>query len=169
MLLLVLLFTLNNANAQDTLKLKATAQLLLDATLKGDYTMLIKYTYPKVVTLGGGKDKMISTIRNGMKEMKDNGFAFHSGKLQSLGKIYKAGTELHCVLPHSIVMKVTGGFITAVSPLLCISADGGKNWTFISGGNMDDEKIKMVFPKFNSAVKLEKTTKPFFSKEAPNL
>lgn len=166
-LFLVLCTTTLNTIAQDTSKMKATAQKLLDATMKEDYATLLKYTYPKALALGGGMAKMTATIKTGMKQMKESNVSFHSVKLHEPGKIYKAGKELHCVIPQTTVMKVTGGYLTAETPLLCISSDGGKNWTYISAGNMDKEKIKLLFPNFNHALKLQNTSKPVFQTEAP--
>jgi len=166
-LLLFLLITLTSAHAQDTLKLKATAQRLLDATLKEDYALLIDFTYPKVIEMGGGKDTMMATIKLGMQQMKESGFTFHSAKLLPLGKIYKAGKELHCLLPHTLVLKAKGGYLSSIATLLCISSDEGKNWTYISAGSLDDKKLKTLFTNFNEELKLDKMPAPVFSTEEP--
>jgi hypothetical protein len=152
-------------SAQDTSTIKPSAEIMLEAMMKEDYKTLLKYTYPKVVALGGGAEKMVAQIKKSVEEMKNGGMTFRRATLGEVGKIYKAGKELHCVLPETTFMNVKGGYVTGISPLLCISSDGGKSWTFVHGGNMTPQKIKMLFPNFNYDLVLEKTTEPVFHKE----
>jgi len=164
-LLLGLTLIINSAKAQDTLKIKQTAQLMVNAFAKQDYNTLIDYTYPKVIELGGGKEKMKTIIENAMNGLKDKGFTFKSITLGPISKIYKAGTELHCAITQYLALNVTGGYITSTSPLMCISSDQGKSWTFISAGDLDEEKIKKLFPDYNHQLVLEKDIAPIFHAE----
>ena len=45
------------------------------ALTSGNYARLVELTYPKVVEMIGGRDKMIETLRNGTEEMKAHGNA----------------------------------------------------------------------------------------------
>lgn len=167
LLSLVLLNLTLSAQAQDIAKMKSTAQLLLDATMKADYQTLLKYTYPKAIALGGGMEKMTETIKTGMKQMAASGVSFHRANLLEPGKIYKAGKELHCVLPHTIIMKIDRGYLTATGSLLCISADGGKNWTYLSAGNIGKDRIKKMLPNIHPDMVIPAQTEPTFQQAEP--
>ncbi|SHE59077.1 hypothetical protein [Pedobacter caeni] len=68
-------------------------------------------------------------------------------------------------IPQHSSINVPGGYVTSTSPLMGISGDGGKTWTFISAGNMGKAELKQLFPKFNHDLVLEKASTPVFHKE----
>jgi len=160
-----LLLLVNHSVAQDTLKIRQTAKLMTDAFVREDFSVLMDYTYPKVISLGGGKENMKVIIENAMNEMKSQGFTFRSITLGAISKIYKAGTELHCKIVQHLALNAKGGYLTSTSPLMCISSNGGDSWTFISTSNLDEKKIKLLFPDFNYELVLEKASVPIFSAE----
>ena len=163
--ILGLTLIVNSAKAQDTLKIKQTAQLMLNAFTRQDYNTLMDYTYPKVVNMGGGEEKMKIIVENAMNDLKAKGFTFRSVTLGPISKIYKAGTELHCVITQYLALNVKGGYLTSISPLMCISSDQGESWKFISAGDLNEEKIKMLFPDYNPQLVLKNDSAPIFHAE----
>lgn len=164
-LFVVLLSTPYNSKAQDTIKVKQTAQLLADAFIKQDYDTFLNYMYPKVITLGGGREKTKTIIIDAMNEIKSEGLTFRSVTLGPVSKIYKAGTELHCKIDQYLKLNVEGGYLSSISPLLGISTDGGETWTFVSAGDLNEKKIKTLFPDFNHELVLENSSVPIFHEE----
>lgn len=158
-------WSITDTKAQDPVKIKQQATIMANAFFKGDLNTLMDYTYPKVLARSGGKAKMMASIKKGLEEMKAAGTSFRSVTLGSVSKVYKAGTELHCTIPQHSSMNVPGGYVTSTSPLMGISGDGGKTWTFISAGNMGKAELKQLFPKFNHDLVLEKASTPVFHKE----
>ena len=157
--------SVNTSKAQDTLKIKQSAQLMANAFANSDFDALLDYTYPKVVAMGGGKEKMKVTISNAMNQMKAQGITFRSIKLGAISKVYKAGTELHCSIEQHLALNMEGGYITSISPLMCISGDKGQTWTFISAGDLNEGIIKVLFPDYNPEFVLAKASTPEFHKE----
>lgn len=146
--------------AQDPAVVKRQADVVAKALLNSDFKTVIAHTYPKAVNIGGGKDKMLQMMSSGINQMKAQGFAFEKVTIGQPGKFYKAGTEIHCLIPEQLIMKTTKGRIAASSNLLAISNDGGKNWTFLDMNQGTINSVKQLFPNFNSNLIIPKPAPP---------
>lgn len=140
--------------AQDTLVLKRQADAVAKALVKGDYSTVINSMYPKVVILAGGKAKLLKDMTAGINQMKAQGASFANATVGSPGKFYKAGNEIHCVVPEIINMKTPNGMFAVHSNLLAVSKNGGKNWSFLDLNKKTVAAIPKLFPNFNPALKL---------------
>lgn len=158
-LLLILLLPVS-LFAQDTAIVKRQANGVAKALMNSDFKRVIAGTYPKAVDIAGGKEKLLSMMTAGMSQMRSQGFSFQKVTIGSPGKFYKAGTEIHCLLPETIVMKTSRGLMAAKSNLLAISNDKGKNWTFIDLNERAISSIKTLFPNFNKNLVIPAPTLP---------
>jgi len=140
--------------AQDTTVVKQQANVLVQAIAKGDYKTLVDLTYPKLAEMAGGKDKMLALVDTNMAQLKSKGITFESAAVGSPGKFYKAGTEIHCLIPEILRLKLPSGHVTAHSYLLAISGDGGKNWSFVDLNKDTVSSIPQIFPNFNPDLKI---------------
>jgi len=140
--------------AQNTVSLKKQGYIAANAVVSGDYKTVVDYMYPKAVNMSGGKAKMVSVLTQTMSQMKAQGITFEKATLGTPGKFYKAGSEIHCLVPESITMKSPNGTMLISSNLLAISADGGKNWSFLDVNKSTIPKLSKLFPKFNPALKI---------------
>jgi hypothetical protein len=74
--------------------IKQQAEQLAAAMVSNDYQTIVNFTYPKVVELLGGRDKMISIIKNGNIEMVKQRITFISSQsLPSRGLCVTFGLE----------------------------------------------------------------------------
>lgn len=146
--------------AQDTTALKAQANIVAKAVVKGDYSTVIDKMYPKAVLMGGGKAKLLQMMNAGTTQMKAQGVSFVNAAIGSPGKFYKAGTEIHCLVPEVINMKVPNGILAMHANLLAISKDGGRRWTFLDLNKNTIDLIPKIFPKFNKALIIPQPTLP---------
>jgi hypothetical protein len=146
--------------AQDTTILKRQANIVAKALLNSDFKTVIVHTYPKAVELAGGKEKLLQIMSNGINQMKAQGFAFEKVSIGSPGKFYKAGTEIHCLVPETLIMKTSKGRMSAKSNLLAISNDGGKNWSFLDLNKGTISSVKNLFPNFNNNLIIPKPAQP---------
>lgn len=146
---------------------KTKADEVAQATVKGDYGKLADLTYPKIVEMAGGRDKMISVVATGVRNMKERGFEFRSAKVGEASPLVPGGGDLYTVVPFTLEMKVPGGKATMKSFLLGISGDKGKTWTFVDGSKIgDDQKLtKKLLPNLPEKLKLPKKEKPVFHKD----
>jgi len=152
--LLVLLLLPAAVYAQDPEVVKKQATVVADALVHNDYATVINHTYPKALQLGGGKAKMLQMMTTGMQQMTAQGVSFESATIGTPGKFYKAGTEIHCLVPEYISMKVGGTTMKVNSNLLAVSSDKGKNWSFLDLNKNTIAMVPKLFPNFNKDLKL---------------
>ncbi|MFD0792950.1 hypothetical protein ACFQZX_04935 [Mucilaginibacter litoreus] len=146
--------------AQDAAQIKKQAQGIAGALLKGDYQTVLNNTYPKAVEIGGGKAKMLKMMTEGLDQMKAQGFLFEKITIGEPGKFYKAGTEIHCLIPETIVMKTNQGRFAGKSNLLAVSSNGGKSWSFLDLNRGSINAIDQIFPKFNHSLVIPQPQPP---------
>lgn len=146
----------------DSKRIKEQAELTASALLQGDYETLIKFTYPKIVEMVGGKESMISLIKKGKIEMNQQGISFDEVTIGDPSNIVKAGDEIHCLVPQKIFMKVPKGKMKTGTHLLAVSKDNGNHWFFIDTVNLTMENIKNVLPNYNTELQLPIKKKPKF-------
>jgi hypothetical protein len=156
-LLVIILFPLA-LQAQNPVVVKQQATLMAQSMTRGDYKSIVKYTYPKAVQMAGGKEKMTDMIGAAMQQMKAAGISFESVTVGAPGKFYKAGKEIHCLLPETIVMTSPKGRLAMHSNLLAVSGDSGKSWSFLDMNNSTADKVKQLIPNFNPAMKIPPAT-----------
>ncbi|NRF37559.1 hypothetical protein [Pedobacter foliorum] len=146
MILLMLCFASSYSYAQDTIAIKRDALKLMNALKQSDYATFADYTHPNVHNIMGGKEKMIEATKSAMDQAASKGMNFRAATLGAVGKFIPSGNEIYCTIPDTIVMNYEGGYADVPSTLLGISADQGKNWTFISTGTYPRETIIKFFP-----------------------
>jgi hypothetical protein len=156
-LFIILLLPLT-LHAQDTALVKRQANVLAQAMIAGDYKTIINHTYPKAIQMSGGKENMINVVSKGMDQMKAQGMIFESATVGTPGKFYKAGKEIHCLIPETLVIKLPSARVATHSHILAISADGGKNWSFLDVNSANHDKLKMLLPNLNPAMVIPKST-----------
>jgi hypothetical protein len=145
---------------QSTVTLKKQADIVAKAMVNGDYVTVVEYMHPKVIQSAGGKQKMLQMMNAGMEQMKAQGISIQSATVGEPGKFYKAGTEIHCLIPNNIRIKTPNSSIVTHSNLLAISQDGGKNWTFLDLNKGTIASIPKLFPNFNKDLKIPEPTMP---------
>lgn len=149
-----------SATAQHSDKIKMNAEELVKATVNNDFKVVVKYTYPMVVKMMGGAQKMINVLTEGAETMKAQGAAFKGGEIGEPGKILNVNGKLYSVVPEKIIMESNGTKFYATSSLLAISSDKGTNWYFIDGGNLTDAQIKQLFPEILGKLTIPKRSSP---------
>ena len=159
--LLTFLTTLTFAQV-DSDVIKKQAELTAKALLNDDYETLIKFTYPKVIELVGGRDKMISLIKKGKIEMGQQGISFDKVIIGKPSKTVIAGDEIHCLVPQTVYMKVPKGKLKSETQLLAVSRDNGSNWFFIDAVSLTKDNIKRVLPNYNFDLVLPTKSEPIF-------
>jgi hypothetical protein len=136
--------------AQDAAVVKRQANVVAKALLNSDFKTVIDHTYPKAVEIGGGKVKMLQMMSTSINQMKAQGFSFEKITIGQPGKFYKAGTQVHCLVPEQLIMKTSRGRMAASSNLLAVSNDQGKSWSFLDLNKGTINSIKTLFPNFNT-------------------
>jgi hypothetical protein len=145
---------------------KRQADEVAQATIKGDFKKLAELTYPKVIEMIGGRERMIEKMEEWQKDMKAKGYAFRSAKVEDALPLVAGGLEVFTVVPFTLEMKAPTGKATMKSFLLGISADKGKTWTFVDGSGISNrEMAKKLLPNLPATLQLPKKEKPVFTKD----
>ncbi|TWR27287.1 hypothetical protein FPZ42_09715 [Mucilaginibacter achroorhodeus] len=158
--LLVLLVLPAATMAQNPAVVKKHAQTVANALIKGDYQTVVAHTYPKAIDIAGGKTKMLQMLSTGLSQMKQQGFSFEKINIGEPGKFYKAGKEIHCLVPETIVMKTKQGRFQGTSNLLAVSGDQGKSWTFLDLNQGSIKAVDQIFPNFNHSLTIPQPQQP---------
>ncbi len=142
--------------------IKRDGNKMIHFMLKKDYESLSQFTYPIIIEWMGGKEKMINSISSEMQRIEDQGVVFLELSLGEPQKEYFAGEEIHCLVPQKIILKNKEGKIISRSHLLAVSVDLGKHWYFVDTTQLTSENVTVLFPKFNSDLKIPVKTDPEF-------
>ena len=152
----------NTAWAQDTVFLKKQARRFAIATFNGDHQTIIALTYPELVKLSGGPEQMQKLITEKIESLKKQGVMKFDGSIGSPSPFYKAGDQIHCLLPETLVLKTFNGRYVGRSYLLAVTKDKGKNWTFLDVGNMPADVLHRLLPTYNDELIIPASGKPMF-------
>src|SRR5687768_6784230 len=110
-LLVLLICHSSIAQDIDTNILKAQTREMTEAFMNADYKKFVSFTYPRVVRMMGGEEKMVSFLSQQVKAWKEQGYSFRSLTTSLTSLKAKAGKEIHCVVSQYLVMDVPGGVL----------------------------------------------------------
>lgn len=157
----LLLLTSPGAAAQTQLTEEASKQLRAQAEessrafMEGNYERLADFTYPKIVEMMGGREKMAEFVRKSMAGVKAEGFETLSYVAADPTQVLREGRDTYAIVPAKLRMRTPGGTIfVSESFMIAFSADDGKNWKFVSGATADAAKLKLLMPEVADKLKL---------------
>ena len=140
--------------------LVAQAQEVNDAFGRRDFARMVDLTYPKVIEAAGGRDKMVSALAKGMKEMEAEGVVVLSSTAGAPTQIVHASGSIYAVLPTTLKVKAQDGVFQTESSMIGISSDNGATWTFIDAGGKDQNQLKNLLPDAASKLNLPAEKQP---------
>ena len=140
--------------------LVAQAQEVNDAFRRRDFARMVDLTYPKVIEAAGGRDKMVSALAKGMKEMEAEGVVVLSSTAGAPTQIVHASGSIYAVLPTTLKVKAQDGVFQTESSMIGISSDSGATWTFIDAGGKDQNQLKNLLPDAASKLNLPAEKQP---------
>lgn len=136
------------------------------ALTSGNYRRLVELTYPKVVEMIGGRDKMIETLRRGSEDMRAHGSAILGAEVSEPKEVFTAGDKQFAIVPMTTRVQVPDGTLRSQGFLIAISEDRGKTWTFIDGAGLvrepgkEKEKLAQILPDFPPQLSLPAREQP---------
>ena len=151
---------------KDYPNLKVQATELAEAFSRKDFDKVASLTYPKLVELMGGRDRMVAFLNQGMKQAEAENVKFLSNTIGEPGEVISVEQQLFAIIPTTLKMKVPEGILAGQSFLIGVSNDKGENWTFVDGsGGMNREKLKVLFPAAADKLKLPEIKPPVLERE----
>lgn len=135
--------------AENYPNLAARAQELMDAVAQKDYAKIVDLTYPKVIEVGGGREKLLAATTDEVKSMEAEGVVIISSATSAPTQILHDGGAIFAVVPVTTRVKATSGTFQTEGSLIGISTDGGANWTFVDATGKDQTELKTVLPNLD--------------------
>jgi hypothetical protein len=129
--------------------LTARAKELETALASKDYAKVIDLTYPKVVEVGGGREKLLAAMTNEMKTMEAEGVSLLSSTAGSPSQFVSDASGIYAIVPVTTKIKATGGIFQTEGSLIGISTDGGQSWTFVDATGKDQTELKKILPNLD--------------------
>jgi len=139
---------------------KDQAGKMAQALIRGDYKTFVHYTYPGIVKMSGGPDQLAAQLKTVMNQMKAGGVVVTGVSFGAASKVVTSGKELQCTLEQHTAMNAPDGKIISTTTLICLSEDGGKNWTFVDTSNKDMATIRQLLPYLSSQIVVPKAQPP---------
>jgi len=136
------------------------------ALTSGNYARLVELTYPKVVEMSGGRDKMIETLRRGSEDMKAHRSAILGAEVSEPKEVVTAGEKQFAIVPMTVRLQVPDGTLREKGFFIAVSEDRGKTWTFIVGTGLvtepgkEKQKLAQVLPDFPPQLSLPAREQP---------
>lgn len=143
-----------SAKTPEAAAIKAAAEISSRAFMSGDLAKLLDLTHPKLIELGGGREKMLAAIEEQLTEMRDEGIKIVSHTVGEPEPSVRAGSKLVAIVPVELRMESSEDIIGQKSFWLAVSEDEGKTWKFLSGGSLSEDILKLLLPEAVGKIKL---------------
>jgi len=140
--------------------LATQAKEVSDAFARKDYARFADLTYPKVIEMVGGREKMLAELNRQLKEMESEGVVLISSTSGAPTQFLHDSGSIYAVLPMTLKAKAQDGIFQAESTMIGISSDGGATWTFIDAGGKDQSELKKLLPNVADRLSLPPEKKP---------
>ena len=121
---------------------------------------MVDLTYSKVIEAAGGRNKMVSALTKGMKEMEAEGVVVLSSTAGAPTQIVHASGSIYAVVPTTLKVKAQDGVFQTESSMIGISSDDGATWTFIDAGGKDQNELKKLLPDAPNKLNLPPEKQP---------
>ena len=143
-----------------TERIRKAAEENRAAAATGNYARVVDLTYPKLVEMVGGRDKMIEALRRAAEGLKAAGSAILRIDVDEPKEVVTSGDKQFAIVPMTVTAQLPQGTVRAKSFLVAISADHGDTWRFIDGAGRTKENLAKVLPDFPPQLSLPSSEPP---------
>lgn len=149
---LFMFFSCKHTDSTPAENIKAEAEKMSSAFLKEDFSTVADYTSPVILTLIGGKERMIEGLKKSVGEMKLQGMSFQAISFDDPSGVVEYNKELQATIAQKTEIRYAGGKLTSTSVLIAISGDNGKSWKFIDISDKDTATIRKSIPNLSPSL-----------------
>jgi len=142
-------------------KIKMEAETMSKLLVNKDYKNFVKYIYPHLLEVMGGKEKVINIFNQGLP----NGNTIKSVKVSYPSDTIMINNQIQCTVNEEITMNVKGGKLIVTSTLIGLSNDQGKTWYFLDANSKSQGMLKRGFPELSNRLIIVESSKPIFISE----
>jgi len=166
-LLFAVATTTVSAQTEQELKDLALAQATItsSATVNGDMSTVLDFTFPGVLELMGGKEAALTTVNEAMAGMKQGGMSFQSSEVTGLVGFAQEEDEYRCIIENKVVIDSPEQQIKSTSYMLGIYSQEAKQWYFMEAAQLKNEALReMVIPGFKTSLVIPDDVREFVPK-----
>ena len=123
----------------------------------------LKFTdkiYPELITLIGGKDKLIAMTISGYKQLEKQGISIDSVVFFKPNPFIYVADVLQTTMTEVLIMTIPKGKMISKSTLIAISHDKGITWYFLDTSGWELNEINEKFPNLSRQLIIAPKEKP---------
>jgi hypothetical protein len=140
--------------------IKSEAQIMANYLVKKDFDNFVKYMYPPIIKMAGGKDKILEVLKAGLS----TGTELVGVEISNPSDTVVVNNEIQCTLEQMVELSVKGGKLKAKSSLIGISMDNGKKWFFIDASS-PIEQMQLRYSNLSNRLVIPKSSLPVFFRD----
>jgi hypothetical protein len=142
-------------------RLKQQATELALAVVAGDFEKVVDFTYPKVVEMAGGRDKLIASQKKTRQAMTAAGDHITIDPINQSGPIVESKGIMYSYVPVTAKHSRKKGLYLLNIIFIAVSSDGGNSWKFIDDSELSSrDAIKSMLPEFPEQLALPARQSP---------
>lgn len=134
--------------------IKRDARVFNQALLDGDYSTHVDRMIPSIVTIGGGKESMVSVVKDRVKLLEENEMKIIHLEPEAVGAQYVSENAIHVILGQSRVQQIKDKQFYNMVSYLGESRDGGKTWSFVNLEPYDKASILEFIPDISKDISI---------------
>jgi hypothetical protein len=138
----------------DNKNLNEQLGIMKEAFMSKNYDTFADYTFPKVIDMMGGKEKMVNTTKNTIEKMESQGFVIESIAFENPSDFYNNKGDLQCVITQIMIMSTPNGKVENKTAVLAISSDDGENWNFFDTSGMPKASVQDFYTNMHPDLNL---------------
>ena len=116
--------------------------------------------YPELITMIGGKEKMVALLTQQYAALQEKGMSIDSARFLNPNPIISSGKELQTTLTEILVLKIPKGRMVTKSTLIAISKDQGITWYFLDTSGKDLKAMQQGFPGLSDELIIAEREQP---------
>jgi len=155
-------------NKSEAAAIKAEAENSSRAFINGDMDKMLDLTYPKLIELGGGREKVMAALESELKEMRELGMKIIAHTVGEPEPSVRVGAKLVAIVPTALKTELDGSVIEQKSFWLAVSTDEGKSWRFLDGSSLNTDTLKLLLPEAVDKIKLPRVVQPVTERKPAN-
>ncbi len=141
-------------------KIEKEAKRMANTLINKNIEEFIKYLYPPILMMMGGRDNAIELYRQKLPE----GRSFTKVEFSYPSDTIMVDNEIQCTMKETLELKIPEGKLILNSSVIAISNDNGKIWFFIEANNKSISELRIDFPNLSDRLIIEPKSQPIYIK-----
>ena len=142
----------------------AQGNIMAKLLVNKDYKAFVKWLNPAIISMTGSEEKLIELTKQSITKMADDSLFITNLYISSPSSIIHFNEQLQCTVIQTIEMKFPKGRVVSSSPLIAISINQGKNWTFIDPHGEDLKTLQKTVLNLSNDLIIPEQQKPVIYK-----